>query len=75
MDIQKTAEDFARTHATEARMERAYAASGRKMGVFVKRVVDDVMRDLTDLKDPDLEVAVTQAVSAAAAGWFTRRTR
>ena len=74
MDIQKTAEDFARTHATEARMERAYAASGRKMGVFVNRVVDDVMRGFVP-SDPALEVAVTQAVSAAAAGWFTRRTR
>jgi hypothetical protein len=75
MDIHKTAGEFARTHVTHARMELAYSAVGSKMGVFVKRVVDDVMRDAAVRSDPSFEVAATQAVAAVAAGWFTRRQR
>lgn len=69
-----SADEFARSMATPALMERGLQATGPRMGVFVKWVVDDVMlRNGTRSSDPAMEVAAANAVADAAARWFTQR--
>lgn len=66
------AEDFAATFATPARMLQGVDEAGRKMGLFVKWVVEDVMREEGHDLSPRTSVSYRKAVATAAATWFQK---